>query len=130
MDLGDWVKSNVEYGRRLVDSGLEGARSGQEEFLNGEPLAPFLSESVKASLVPAAIGACVGALVAYPIYRRRSSPTTATLAYGLLGCAIGLTTGLAWKSRHLSASVASNAMKNMGKVRDEQWLSKHPIDYA
>ncbi len=72
MDLGNWVKSNVDYGRRLVDSGIEGARSGQEEFLDGEPLAPFLGESVKGSLVPAAIGACVGALVAYPFYRRKS----------------------------------------------------------
>jgi hypothetical protein len=124
------VKSNVDYGCRLVNSGIEGAREGQEDFLDGKPLAPFLGESVKGALVPAAIGACVGALVAYPIYRRKSSPTTATLAFGLLGCAIGLTTGMAWKSRHLSASVASNAMKNIGKVRDEQWLSKHPIDYA
>ena len=130
MDVGNWVKSNVDYGRRLVDSGLEGARTGQEEFLDGEPLTPFLSESVKASLVPAAIGACVGALVAYPIYRQKSRPAAATVAYGLLGCAIGLTTGLAWKSRGLSSSVASNAMKNMGKVRDEKWLSKHPINYA
>jgi hypothetical protein len=60
--------------------------------------------------------------------RRKS--TAVTVAYGLLGGAIGLTTGLAWKSRHLSASVAGNALKNMGRVRDEQWLAKHPIDYA
>jgi hypothetical protein len=130
MDLGNWVKSNVDYGRRLVDSGIEGARCGQDEFLDGEPLAPFLSESVKGSLVPAAIGACVGALVAYPIFRKKSSAATVTLAYGLLGCAIGLTTGMAWKSRHLSASVAEGAMKNIGKVRDERWLTKHPINYA
>jgi hypothetical protein len=37
---------------------------------------------------------------------------------------------VAWKSRHLSASVAGAAMKNIGKVRDEQWLSKNPINYA
>jgi hypothetical protein len=37
---------------------------------------------------------------------------------------------MAWKSRHLSASVAGSAMKNIGKVRDQQWLTKHPIDYA
>jgi hypothetical protein len=52
------------------------------------------------------------------------------MAYGLLGGAIGLTTGIAWKSRHLSASVAGRAWKNMGKVRDERWLDKHPINYA
>jgi hypothetical protein len=128
MDVGKWVKSNVDYGRRLVDSGIDGARSGQEEFLDGKPLTPYLGESVKGALVPAAIGLCVGALVAYPMSRRKS--TAVTVAYGLLGGAIGLTTGLAWKSRHLSASVAGNALKNMGRVRDEQWLAKHPIDYA
>jgi hypothetical protein len=128
MELGKWVKSNVDYGRRLVDSGIDGARSGQEEFLNGQPLTPFLGESVKGALVPAAIGVCVGVLAGYPLWRKKS--TSLTLAYGLLGGAIGLTTGMAWKSRHLGASVAGNALKNMGKVRDEQWLAKHPIDYA
>ena len=128
MGVGEWVKSNVDYGRRLVDSGIDGARSGQEEFLNGEPLTPFLGESVKGALVPAAIGVCVGVLAGYPFWRRKSS--VATLAYGLLGGAIGLTTGMAWKSRHLSASVAGGAWKSMGKVRDEQWLTKHPINYA
>ena len=34
MELGEWVKSNVDYGRRLVGSGIEGARSGQDEFLD------------------------------------------------------------------------------------------------
>jgi hypothetical protein len=128
MGLGKWVKSNVDYGKRLVDSGIEGARSGQDDFLNGEPLAPYLGESVKGALLPAAIGVCVGVLAGYPIWRRKSK--TVTLAYGLLGGAIGLTTGMAWKSRHLSASVAGSAMKNIGKVRDQQWLTKHPIDYA
>jgi len=69
-----------------------------------------------------------GRIGGLPIWRRKSK--TVTLAYGLLGGAIGLTTGMAWKSRHLSASVAGSAMKNIGKVRDQQWLTKHPIDYA
>jgi hypothetical protein len=128
MELGEWVKSNVDYGRRLVGSGIEGARSGQDEFLNGEPLAPFLGESFRGALVPAALGACVGVLVGYPICRKKSPAVT--WAYGLLGCAIGLATGVAWKSRHLSKSVAGGAMKNIGKVRDEQWLTKNPVNYA
>lgn len=130
MEIGEWVKTNVDYGKRLVGSGVEGARAGQEEFLNGEPLGPFLSESMKASIAPAAIGACVGALAAYPFYRKKSSTATATLAYGLLGCVVGLTAGLAWKSRHFSASVASGAFKEISKVRDEKWLTKNPINYA
>jgi len=128
MELGEWVKSNVDYGRRLVGSGIEGARTGQDEFLNGEPLAPFLGESVKGALLPAAVGACVGVLVGYPICRRKSPAVT--LAYGLLGCVVGLGAGFAWKSRHLGASAASGALKNIGKVRDEQWLTKNPVNYA
>jgi hypothetical protein len=130
MSLGEWVKSNAEYGKRLVGSGIEGPREGQDEFLDGAPLAPYLGESVKGALVPAAIGACVGVLVGYPLCRKKSSPTSITLAYGLLGCVVGLGAGFAWKSRHLGASVAEGAMKNIGKVRDEKWLDKHPISYA
>ena len=40
MDLRDWSKSNTEYGKKLLDSGIEGARSGQEAFLNGKSLTP------------------------------------------------------------------------------------------
>lgn len=128
MGLGEWVKSNVDYGRRLVDSGIDGARTGQEEFLDGKPLTPYLGESVKGALVPAAIGVCVGVLAGYPLWKRKS--TAVSVAFGLLGGAIGLTTGMAWKSRHLSASVAGGAWKNIGKARDQQWLVKHPINYA
>jgi hypothetical protein len=128
MALGKWVKSNVDYGRRLVDSGLEGARSGQEEFLNGEPLSPFLGKTVRGALRPAAVGVGVGLLVGYPVSRKKS--LASTVLFGLVGGAIGLGLGLAWENRRLSASVAGGAMKSIGKVRDEKWLSKNPINYA
>jgi len=47
-----------------------------------------------------------------------------------LGGAVGLAAAFAWESRHLTASVAGSALKNMGRARDEHWLSTHPIDYA
>ncbi|MBI3475615.1 MAG: hypothetical protein HY010_07765 [Acidobacteria bacterium] len=53
-----------------------------------------------------------------------------SLAWGLLGGTIGLVAGIAWKSRCLTTSVADGAMESMGRVRDEHWLEKHPIDYA
>jgi hypothetical protein len=52
------------------------------------------------------------------------------LAYGLLGGAIGFGVGVAWESRRLTASVASGALKNIGRVRDEHWFELNPIDYA
>ncbi len=128
MGVSKWVQSNVDYGRRLVGSGIEGARSGQEEFLDGKPLTPYLGESVRSALLPAALGVCIGALIASPITRRKS--VAVKLTYGLLGGILGLTTGLAWENRSLGASVAGGAWKKMGRVRDEQWLSKNPIDYA
>ena len=128
MDLRKWSKSNADYGRRLLDSGLEGARSGEEAFLNGELLTPFLGESVRSALKPAALGACIGVLGSYPGYRQKS--IARALAFGLLGGAIGLGAGLAWESRCLTASVAGSALRNIGRVRDEHWLTKHPIDYA
>jgi len=128
MDLRKWSKANADYGRRLLDSGIEGARSGEEAFLNGKSLTPFLGESVRSALKPAAFGACIGVLGSYAGYRQTS--ITRTLAYGVLGGAIGLGAGVAWESRGLTASVADSALKNIGRVRDEHWLIKHPIDYA
>jgi len=128
MDLYKWSKSSADYGRKLLDSGIEGARSGEEAFLDGEPLTPFLSDSVRSALKPAALGACIGVLGSCPGYRERS--ILRTLVYGLLGGAIGLGAGVVWESRRLTASVAESAFKNIGRVRDEHWLTKHPIDYA
>ena len=53
-----------------------------------------------------------------------------TIARGLLGGVIGLGAGIAWQTRRLAASVARGALGSMGKVRDEHWLARHPIDYA
>ncbi|MGA8489625.1 MAG: hypothetical protein WB711_04335 [Terriglobales bacterium] len=64
----------------------------------------------------------------YPAYRSKS--IVRALAFGLLGGAIGLAAGIAWESRSLTASAASGALKSIGKIRDEHWLAKHPIDYA
>ncbi len=128
MDLTKWSKANADYGRKLLDSGIEGARSGEEAFLDGEPLTPFLSESVQRALKPAAIGACIGVLGSCSGYRQKS--IVRTLVYGLLGGVIGLGAGIAWESRCLTASVASGALRNIARVRDERWLTRHPINYA
>lgn len=128
MDLRKWSKSNGDYGRELLHSGIEGARSGREAFLNGESLTPFLSESVRSALKPAALGACLGVLGSCPGSREKSIGRA--LAYGLLGGVIGFGAGVAWESRHLTSSAACGALRNIGKVRDEHWLTKHPIDYA
>lgn len=43
-----------------------------------------------------------------------------------LGACIGILRGC----RRLAADVACGARMNLTRVRDEQWLRSHPIDYA
>ena len=128
MTVRESSKSIVDYGKRLLDSGVEGARSGEGGFLNGKPLAPFLEESARHALMPAAIGVFIGVLGTCAGNQHKS--TSRAFMYGLLGGTIGFGVGLAWGSRHLAASVGSSAWRSMGKVRDEHWLENNPIDYA
>jgi hypothetical protein len=128
MNQPKWSKSNIGYGRKLLNSGLERARSGREAFLNGESRSPFLAESARNALKPAAFGLCIGVLGGYR--GNRHSSADRVFAHGFIGVAIGFATSLAWESRRLAASVASGALRNIGKVRDEHWLERHPIDYA
>jgi hypothetical protein len=128
MSLAEWSKAELEYGLRVLDSGLEGAHSGEEAYLNGKPFTPSFSDSVRKAVKPAALGALLGVLTSCPGNRQRS--VSRTMAFGLVGGAIGFVASLLWENRRLTASVASGALKNIAKVRDEHWLEKHPIDYA
>ena len=128
MTVQEWSKSEIEYGRRVLDSGLEGVRSGRDAFLNGKPLTPFLSGSVGQALKPAVLGLCIGMISSCRRNGHRS--VGKTLAFGLLGGAIGFGAGMAWKSRHLTRCITSEALRNISKARDEHWLERHPIDYA
>ena len=128
MNFMEWSKSSVDYGQRLVNSALEGARRGEEEFLKEESLSPVLTDSARHALVPALIGAYLGAFGG-SLGSGRRSPARA-VAFGLLGGAIGFGAGLAWENREISASVASSAWKKVKQTRDEHWFEKNPIDYA
>ena len=128
MGLRTWSRSEVEYGRKVLNSGLEGARSGREAFLSGRPLTPFLSESVRNAWKPAAIGAGIGVLGSCSGSWRKSIGRV--LTFGLLGGAVGFGAGLVWQNRRLVASATRGALRNIDKVRDEHWLEKNPIDYA
>jgi len=128
MNLHKLSKSEVAYGRKILASGLEGARCGEEDFLQGKRLAPFLSESMRKALKPAVVGMCLGALGSLPGNQHKSFGRA--LLFGLLGGAIGFCAGLSWESRDLTETVASGAWENIHKVRDEHWVEKHPVAYA
>jgi hypothetical protein len=127
MNLMEWSKSNVDYGRKLVDSAVEGARVGENAFLKDEPLRPYLERTALHAIAPTIIGLCLGFTGGYLENRRSRSRA---LVCGLLGGAIGFGAGLVWENRKLTASVASSAWKSINKTRDEHWFEKNPIDYA
>ena len=129
MNLREWSQSEVEYGRKVLNSGLAGARSGQEEFLNGNPLTPFLGRTVRNASAPAAVGTILGVLGSLAGENHHKCAAR-SLVFGLLGGAIGLGMSIAWQSRRLTACAANGALRNIGRVRDEHWLETHPIDYA
>ena len=128
MNVATWLTPNVVYGRKLLRSAMEGARSGEEAFLHGKPFHLFVDESAWHALKPAALAACISALGAYSGQRHRS-PGRA-LAYAVLGGTLGFSAVLAWESRGLTASIASAAWRKINRTRDEHWLESNPIDYA
>ena len=127
MNILKWSKSEVDYGRKLMDSAVEGARRGECEFLKDESLGRYLEKSARHALGPTIIGAGLGWLGGYLENRRSRSRA---LVCALLGGAIGFGTGVFWENRRLTASVASSAWKSINKTRDAHWFEKNPIDYA
>lgn len=128
MNSHERSKHDADYGRKLMKSALDGARSGREEFLHGEPLAHFLNNSARTALRPAALGACLGVLSSYPGRGRGSAARC--FGYAFLGSVAGFGLAIAWESRRLAASVAWGARQQVHSVRDEHWLENNPIDYA
>jgi hypothetical protein len=123
-----WIKSNIDYGKSLVDTGVDGARSAGTAMLNGECVGSVLARSAAKAWPSVAIAAGLGVLCTC-LATRKKKPSTA-IASGLIGGALGFGAGLAWETRRLTGSMARGAMKNVGIARDAHWLSKNPIDYA
>ena len=73
-NMGNWLKSEMEYGRDLADSGWQGARTAWDTVLQTEPVSKLLSRSVRASWAPTAMGIGVGALCALLVQRRKANP--------------------------------------------------------
>ncbi len=128
MKPNEQVKSRLEYGRELVNSGLTGLRNGRDSHLQGQPLSEVLTTSSRGALGLAAIGTCA-ALIGSCFSGRRNRSAKA-VGFGVAGSAIGFIIGLTWKTRELTACMGRSALKEMGTVRDEHWLRSHPIDYA
>ena len=122
------MTNRVAYGRRLANAGLTGIRTGQHTASPDQSFSALLVESLRDSLMLAAVGACVGLLRPYVTRRRNRFPRA--LAGGAVGSALGLCAGFAWKTRATTSGIVHSARKEMGRVRDERWLEMNPITYA
>ena len=128
MNVRAWSESTVHYGRKLVDSAVDGVRSGEDEFLVDGRLNAYLAKGALRSLAPAAmgvaLGACCGSL------RRERQSALRILTGCILGGLVGFGAGMAWETRYLTESIGSNVRKRVQSVRDQHWLEENPIDYA
>lgn len=129
MKIGDWLKSEMGYGRDLAGSGWQGARAARDSILDGERVRAILGRSARDSWAPTVMGAGVGALCGLLVQRRKPN-TAAVCAMGVVGGVLGFTAGVAWETRQLSSGIARGAMRKMGTTRDSHWLGKHPINFG
>lgn len=118
----------VRYGRKLVNAGINGIRSGQDTARGDQPLSVLAAEAAQGSISLAAIGACVG-LMSSCLLRRRNRSTNAVVL-GAVGSVVGFFAGFGWKTRNVASSVAHSTARELRRARDEHWLDLNPIDYA
>jgi hypothetical protein len=127
MNILEWSKSEVDYGRKLVDSAVAGARRGENEFLRDQSLGLYVERSALHAMGPTVVGACLGWFGGQ--WKSRGSKKLA-LTCACLGGAIGFGAGVLWENRRLTARIASGAWTSIRKTRDAHWFEKNPIDYA
>jgi hypothetical protein len=122
------VTTTFRYGKKLVNAGIAGIRSGQDSARGKQSLSTLAAEAARSSLALAAVGAGVG-LLSLCLGQRRNRLAKA-VALGTLGSALGFAAGFSWKTRKVTSSVAHSTARELRKARDEHWLERHPIDYA
>lgn len=127
MSNQNWLKQNLEYGKELASSAIQGADSARHDVLAADGISE-ISRAARDSWQPAVIGACVGALVAYMTDDRKSARTA--LAGGLVGAAIGFSGGVLWGSRGVTGPIAKGALNKVNQTRDKHWLDKNPVVYG
>jgi hypothetical protein len=128
MNLQEWLKSELEYSQDIVHSAVEGARCGCHRATAHEPARKVFERAARNSLPLAAVGACVVPLAAQ--WARKRNSVRNEVLFGFVGALIGLSAGIALRTRPLVEEMAQEALHNINGVRDAHWLAQHPIDYA
>jgi hypothetical protein len=128
MSISDKIKTNLAYGKELVESGIKGASEARKTVLAAEDKTDLVHVAVQESWQSATIGAMAGALVG--VLSDEEKPTRGVIFGVLLGAAVGYASSFAWKTRPLTSAMARGAGKRISRVRDQHWLSDHPINYG
>ena len=127
MNSDSSTTNGFAYGRKLINAGISGIRSGRQELGPGS-VSNCVVAAVPDSFKLAVAGACLGLLPG--LLMRRRSRTSTTIALAAAGGALGFCAGFTWKTRKVTGNLAHSALREVRKVNDERWLERHPIDYA
>lgn len=128
MRITDRVKENLAYSKELLESGIEGASEGRKAVLAAEENSGMVAAAAQESWMAATVGVLAGAVCGVLADDRK--PVRGVIAGGLLGAVLGFAGSFAWKTRPLTSAMAREAGKHIGGVRDERWLTKHPVNYG
>jgi hypothetical protein len=128
MKVGSWVKSNINYGRELAESGIAGASAARRRIAEEGDLASELATAAVQSWKPAVACAVLGAVVGYLGDDRKMR--RGALLGGIIGASVGFIGGVAWESRQITSTIARSAVREVNSRRDSRWLEENPIDYG
>ncbi len=128
MSVSERIKSNLAYGKDLVESGIEGANEARKASLESVETTDMVTAAAQESWQAAAIGALAGAI--FGVLADDRKPVRGVIAGGLLGAAVGFGGSFAWKTRPLTGAMAREAGKRIGAARDEHWLAENPVNYG
>jgi hypothetical protein len=121
------LDTDIVYFGQLVRSGFQGAVSVGRRALKDDPKRSVLSQSVRQSWKPAAVGAYLGVLAGG---LRRKSTLSSALWGGFAGIAVGLAGGALWNSRSVTGDMVRGGFKSIEAARDKRWLELNPINYG
>jgi hypothetical protein len=128
MSVSDKIRSNLTYGKELVETGIQGANDARRTTLASEDAAGMVTTAAQESWQAAAIGALAGAI--FGVIADDRKPVRGVIAGGLLGAAVGFGGSFAWKTRPLTGAMAREAGRRIGAARDEHWLESNPVNYG
>ncbi len=123
MATSRFISQTLDYGRELVQAGMNGLRAG--EILAHHSANDDIKASARHSLPAAAVGGSLALLACTLISKRRIRVAPILVCSTAAFCADFIV-----RTRDIRSKMIQCAEKEMSKVRDQHWLASHPIDYA